>query len=164
MVLNFGIKNRFNHDEIGWNYRFTNMQAALGLSQLKRIKKIIKRKREIGDFYHKSLKNNKNIIIQPKKISYANNIYWVFGIILKKKDNNLRKKIQKKLLDNGIETRRFFWPMHKQKIFKKMKIFKNEKFPNSEFMSENGFYIPSGINLKNNELRYITKIINKILK
>jgi perosamine synthetase len=162
--LNFGIKNRFNHDEISWNYRFTNMQAALGLSQLKRIKKIIKRKREIGDFYHKSLKNNKNIIIQPKKISYANNIYWVFGIIIKKNKNNLRKKIQKRLLDNGIETRRFFWPMHKQKIFKEMKIFKKEKFPNSEFMSENGFYIPSGINLKNNELRYITKTINRILK
>ena len=73
-------------------------------------------------------------------------------------------KVSLTILNNGIETRRFFWPMHKQKIFKKMKIFKNEKFPNSEFMSKNGFYIPSGINLKNKELRYITKTINRILK
>ena len=162
--LNFGIKNRFDHDEISWNYRFTNMQAALGLSQLKRIKKIIKRKKEIGGFYYDNLKYNKNIIIQPKKTNYANNIFWVFGILLKKNNNNFKEKIQKKLLKKGIETRRFFWPMHKQKIFKKMKIFKNEKFLNSEFMSQNGFYIPSGINLKNNELRYITKTINEILK
>tara|TARA_B100000902_G_C27264499_1_gene892716 strand:- start:449 stop:1564 length:1116 start_codon:yes stop_codon:yes gene_type:complete len=162
--LNFGTKNRFDHDEISWNYRFTNMQAALGLSQLKRIKKIIKRKREIGDYYHDHLKNNKNIIIQPKKNNFAKNIYWVFGIILKKNNDNFRKKIQKKLLNYNIETRRFFWPMHKQKVFKKMKVFKKEKFPISEFMSRNGFYIPSGINLKKKELKYITKIINKILK
>ena len=82
--LNFGTKNRFDHDEVSWNYRFTNMQAALGLNQLKRINKIVKRKREIGNFYYENLKNNKNILIQPKEVNFAKNIYWVFGIILKK--------------------------------------------------------------------------------
>ena len=162
--LNFGIKNRFDHNDISWNYRLTNMQAALGLSQLKRINKIIKRKREIGDFYYENLKNNENIFIQPKKISYARNIYWVFGIILKKKSKNFRAIIQKELLKKGIETRRFFWPMHKQTVFKKLKVFKKGNYPNSEFMSQNGFYIPSGLNLNNKELRYITKTINRILK
>ena len=139
------------------------MQAALGLSQLKRINQIIKRKRYIGDYYYENLKNNKNIIIQPKEMVYAKNIYWVFGIILKKKDKNFREIIQKKLLKEGIETRRFFWPMHKQTIFKKMRIFKKQSYPNSEFMSQNGFYIPSGLNLSYKELNYITKTINKIL-
>ena len=103
-------------------------------------------------------------MIQPKEISYAKNIYWVFGIILKKNGKYLRSTVQKKLLKKGIETRRFFWPMHKQKIFKKMKIFRKGSYPNSEFMSENGFYIPSGLNLNIKELKYITKTINKILK
>ncbi len=162
--LNFGTKNRFDHDEVSWNYRFTNMQAALGLNQLKRINKIVKRKREIGNFYYENLKNNKNILIQPKEVNFAKNIYWVFGIILKKNSKNSRSTIQKKLLKKGIETRRFFWPMHRQTIFKKMKIFQKGNYPNSEFMSENGFYIPSGINLNKDELKYITKTINYILR
>ena len=162
--LNFGTKNRFDHDEISWNYRYTNMQAALGLNQLKRINNIIKKKRQIGNFYFENLKKNENIMIQPKEISYAKNIYWVFGIIIKKNGKYLRSNVQNKLLKKGIETRRFFWPMHKQKIFKKMKIFRNGSYPVSEFMSENGFYIPSGLNLKIRELKYITETINKILK
>ena len=101
---------------------------------------------------------------QPKKLDYAKNIYWVFGIILKKNSKYLRSTIQKELLKKGIETRRFFWPMHKQTVFKKMRIFQKGNYPNSEFMSANGFYIPSGLDLNIKELRYITQTINKILK
>ena len=60
------------------------MQAALGLSQLKRINDIIKRKHEIGNYYYNHFKNIKNIILQPNNLSYCKNIYWVFGIVLKK--------------------------------------------------------------------------------
>ena len=65
------VGNRFNHDDIGWNYRFTNIQAALGLGQLKNINWIIKRKIESGKRYYKNLKSNKNIILQDLKKSYA---------------------------------------------------------------------------------------------
>ncbi len=61
--LSFGTKNRFNHEDIGWNYRFTNMQAALGLGQLKRIKNIIKTKKKIGNYYYNEFKNNKKIFL-----------------------------------------------------------------------------------------------------
>ena len=115
--LSFGKINRFNHDDISWNYRFTNMQASLGLSQLKRIKTIVKKKRQIGKFYYEKLKNNKNITIQPLNNNFAQNIYWVFGILLKKNSDTFRKHVQSELLKKGVETRRFFWPMHKQKIF-----------------------------------------------
>ena len=77
-------KNRFNHHDIGSNYRYTNMQAALGLSQLKRINNIIKKKHEIGSYYYNHFKNIKNIILQPNRLSYCKNIYWVFGIVIKK--------------------------------------------------------------------------------
>ena len=163
--LNFGKKERFNHTDISWNYRLTNMQATLGLSQFKRIKQIVKKKREIGNFYFNKFKNNKNIIIQPNKLKYAKNIYWVFGIILKNKNKKFRENFQKKLLLKKIETRPFFVPMHKQDIFIKKGYFKNESYPISEFLSSNGFYIPTGLDLSKKELNYIANtIINLISK
>jgi perosamine synthetase len=161
--LSFGKKDRFNHTDLSWNYRFTNIQAALGLSQLKRINSIVKRKREIGTFYYNNFITNKNLFIQPYKLSYASNIYWVFGILLKNKFNNKRIEIQKKLLNKSIETRPFFWPMHKQTIFKKMGLFKGESYPVAENLSKNGFYLPSGLGLNNKQLKYIVKTVNEIL-
>ena len=161
--LSFGKKNRFNHTDLSWNYRFTNIQAALGLSQLKRIKNIIKRKKEIGNIYYNNFKDNKNILIQPNKLKYASNIYWVFGIVLRNKFHNKKLEIQKKLLNKNIETRPFFWPMHKQSIFKKMSLFENESYPVAENLSKNGFYLPSGVGLKNNQINYIIKTVNNIL-
>ena len=161
--LSFGKKNRFDHTDLSWNYRFTNIQAALGLSQLKRIKDIVKRKREIGIFYYNNFKQNQNLQIQPYKLDYASNIYWVFGIVLKNKFKNKSLEIQKKLLKENIETRPFFWPIHKQTIFKKMGLFKQESYPVAENLSKNGFYLPSGLGLSNKQLRYIVKITNKIL-
>lgn len=162
--LCFGITgNRFDHDDIGWNYRFTNIQAALGLGQLENINWIVKRKREIGVRYHNKLKNNKNIVIQDTDKSYAKNIFWVFGIVLNnpkfKKD-----KVVKMLLKNNIQTRNFFYPMHKQKILKNNKIFpKNIRLPVSEYLSKNGFYLPSGLAISNAEIDFVCKKVNEII-
>ena len=160
--LSFGKKDRFNHSDISWNYRITNMQAALGVSQVNRLNKIIKKKKEIGKFYYEKFKNNKNLIIQPIKFDYAENIFWIYGIVLKKGSKKNRQEIQKRLLRSNIDTRPFFWPMHKQDIFKKMGFFKKEKHPVSEFLSNNGFYIPSGIDLSYKKLNYIADTINKL--
>ncbi len=163
--LCFGIgKDRFNHDDIGWNYRMTNLQAAMGCGQLKNINKIIKRKREIGLRYISILRNSKKIIIQNYKKTYANNIFWVFGILIKKNTKISRDTITRKLLKNNIQTRNFFFPMHKQKILKKLKIFKKKtKFSNSEYLSKNGFYLPSGLGISNREIDYVGKTLLKIL-
>jgi len=163
--LCFGDKNnRFNHDDIGWNYRFTNIQAAFGLGQLKKINWIIKRKMEIGRRYHAKLKNNKNIVIQNIKTSYSNNIYWVVGVLLKKNYRIKRNIITKKLFRNNIQTRDFFFPMHKQKILKKMKIFnKRDKYPVSEYLGARGFYLPSGLGIKNKEIDFVCEKVNKII-
>ena len=156
--------NRFNHIDIGWNYRYTNIQAALGLGQMKNIYWIIKRKIEIGKRYYKNLKDNKNIILQDVKTTYAKNIFWVVGILLK---NNYKKKrdfITKKLLNNNIQTRNFFYPMHKQKVLLKKKIFSNKMYlPVSEYLSKKGFYLPSGLGITNNEIDIVSKKINEII-
>ncbi len=163
--LCFGIgNNRFNHDDIGWNYRMTNIQAAMGCGQLKNISWIIKRKREIGLKYHSLLKFNKKIFIQPTQSLSSKNIFWVFGVVVNKNSGIKRDTIVRKLMEENIQTRNFFFPMHKQKIFKEMNIFpKREKHLNAEYLSLNGFYLPSGIGIKNREIDYVAKTLNNIL-
>ena len=156
--------DRYNHDDIGWNYRMTNMQAALGCGQLKSIKKIVKRKREIGNLYYKHLKKNKHLLFQENKNNYSRNIYWVFGVLLKKNSRSKRDLLMRALLKNKIDTRPFFLSMNKQKIFKKMKIFSKSKMPNSEYLSNNGFYLPSGLGISNNEIRYVCNTLNQLLR
>ena len=163
--LCFGIgTKKFNHDDIGWNYRMTNVQAAIGCGQLKNISWIIRRKRQIGKRYISILKKCNKIYIQPYKLSYSKNIFWVFGILLKKNANISRDQVIKKLLKHNIQTRNFFYPMHKQKIFKKMKLFtKRQKFPNSDCLSKKGFYLPSGLGITNVEIDFVAKTLLKIL-
>ena len=156
--------DRYNHDDIGWNYRMTNMQAALGCGQLKSINKIVKRKREIGNLYYKHLKKNKHLLFQENKNSYSKNIYWVFGVLLKKNSRSKRDFLMRTLLRNKIDTRPFFLSMNKQKIFKKMKIFSKSKMPNSEYLSNNGFYLPSGLGISDSEIRYVCTTLNQLLR
>ncbi|MDB3888352.1 DegT/DnrJ/EryC1/StrS family aminotransferase [Candidatus Pelagibacter sp.] len=160
--LCFGDIQRFNHSDVGWNYRMTNIQATLGISQLKRLNHIVKKKMDIGNYYFQRLSKNTNIYMTPPKISYSKNIYWVVGILIKNKKIQA-SKIIKKLKDYGIGARPFFWPMHNQDIFKKMKIFSKKKYPNASYLSEYGFYIPSYLKLKNSEMNYIISVINKLI-
>ena len=161
--LCFGKSNRFNHDDLGWNYRMTNIQAALGLSQLKNINNVVKKKMSVGRQYFQKLKKNKNLQILPPSNSFAKNIYWIVGIVIKNKKIKT-KNMMKKLLRYGIQTRPFFWPMSEQKIFKKLKIFDKANYPNSKYLSEYGFYLPSYLKLNNKEIDYICSVVNKLMK
>ena len=157
--------NRFDHDDIGWNYRMTNLQAAVGCGQLKNISWIIKRKREIGKRYISLLKKSRKIYIQPYKKKYSKNIFWVYGVLLKKGIGISRDRVVKKLMNSNIQTRNFFFPMHKQKIFKKMKVFsKNKRFNNADLLSQNGFYLPSGLGISNSEIDYVGKTLLQVLE
>ena len=157
--------NRFDHDDIGWNYRMTNLQAAVGCGQLKNISWIIKRKREIGKRYISLLKKSKKIYIQPYKKKYSKNIFWVYGVLLKKGIGISRDEVVKKLMSRNIQTRNFFFPMHRQTIFKKTKLFlKNTRFNNADFLSKNGFYLPSGLGIRNSEIDYVGKTLLEVLE
>ncbi len=157
-------QDRFKNSDIGWNYRYTNLQASLGLNQLKRINNIIKKKFHIGNYYYKHFKNLKNIILQPNKLPYCKNIYWVFGIVVKKKSKIKIEDVIKKLNQKNIGTRPFFWPVHKQKFLIKNKYIKRIRLPNSEYIANNGFYIPSGLGLNSKELEYIKNTVVDIFK
>ena len=163
--LCFGKKNRFNHDDIGWNYRMTNIQATLGINQLKRINKIVKTRHNVGLQFYQRLKNNKNIYIPEPKKNYAKNIYWVIAILIIKKNIRLdAKKVMDKLNKFGIGTRPFFWPMHRQNILKNLKLYNSKQFKNSEYISKYGFYLPSSLSLKKTEIDFICQKVNLIFK
>ncbi|QIL40673.1 DegT/DnrJ/EryC1/StrS family aminotransferase [Pedobacter sp. HDW13] len=147
---------RFVHHEIGWNYRMTNLQAALGLAQLEQINGFIKTKRAMGTAYHKGLSilQTKHYQLPLEKTDFSENIYWVFGLVapsIKEKE-----RLVNVLTANKIGTRPFFWCMHEQPVFKKMGLFKNENYPVAERLARNGFYVPSGLGLSLEEIDYVT--------
>jgi len=158
--LCFNANRRFVHYELGWNYRMTNMQAALGVAQLEQIDWIVKRKREIGVRYTSNLAGVKNLKLPVSETKFAKNIYWVYGIIAK--DESIARKIQLGLHDKKIGTRPFFWCMHQQPVFNNINLFLDESHPNAEKMARTGFYIPSGIALTNDEIDMVSEEILKM--
>ncbi|MBF0299957.1 MAG: DegT/DnrJ/EryC1/StrS family aminotransferase, partial [Oligoflexia bacterium] len=172
--LCFQEKKRFVHEEIGWNYRMTNVQAALGVAQLEQLDEFIQKKYYIGKVYRELLSevagtNTINCISGitlpcPEK-EYAKNIYWVFGVLLNEKiPNHITADIvMKKLSERKIGTRPFFYPMHLQPVFKKMGLFLNEKYPVSEMLSSRGFYIPSGLALTEEQMKRVVTNLKEVL-
>ena len=162
--LSFGKTDRFNHEDISSNNRMSNIQATLGLSQLKRINKIVKKRHLIGKEYYKYLSPNKNIFIPNPEKNNLKNIYWVIGILIVNTKLNINASyVMKKLKEKKIGTRPFFWPMHKQKMFQKMNFYNSKKFPNSDYICKYGFYLPSSLTLKKREIKYISDCVNKII-
>jgi len=161
--LCFQKKQRFVHKELGWNYRMTNLQAALGLAQLEQLDKFVEKKRKMGKLYTDSLKEIKQIQLPLEETSYAKNIYWVFGIVLKNNAKNNAKKIMGQLQELGIGTRPFFYPLHLQPYFKNKFAFYYDSYPVSENMSQMGFYLPSGLNLSSLQIENICNHLKSIL-
>lgn len=156
-------ENRFIHEELGFNYRMTNMQAALGVAQLERIEFFEQKKKWIGNTYNQLLKNFKNINLPLIKTSYCENIYWVYPITLKDSFSKSSKQVMSELKDLKIGTRPFFYPMHKQPVFNKMGLFLNENLPNSEKLYTRGFYIPSGLALEESQIQEVCRALSKVL-
>jgi perosamine synthetase len=142
---------RFVHHELGWNYRMTNLQAALGVAQLEQLEGFIDQKRKMGSIYQTSLQSliKSGYQLPLSETDYAKNIYWVFGLVAPSEAE--KERLVNILTTNKIGTRPFFWCMHEQPIFKKMGLFKNESYPIAEKLARNGFYLPSGLGLSNEQ-------------
>jgi perosamine synthetase len=143
--LCFKPEKRFEHDELGWNYRMTNLQAALGVAQIERLPYHVELKRKLGTAYRKLLDGTKHLQHPIERQNYAENIYWVYGLMLDDDFALDATQMMKQLSDRGIGTRPFFWPIHEQPVLRKMGLFENESYPIAERMARRGFYIPSGI-------------------
>lgn len=155
---------RYVHDEISDNYRFTNLQAAVGLAQLERLDELIKRKRFMGSYYTEKLRGIDGLLFPVEKTEYADNIYWVYGLVLDKHIQADNKEVQKILAKEGIGTRTFFWCMHEQPVYRKAGLFQGESYPNAEYLARKGFYIPSGLALTEEQMERVADKVMKMMK
>jgi perosamine synthetase len=160
--LCFQKERRFVHEELGWNFRMSNLQAALGVAQLERIDEFIKKKHIIGKSYTELLSDVECIQLPLAETDYAENIYWVYGIVLNDSVPFDANTAMQKLGKKGIGTRPFFWPMHKQPVFNKMGLFKDNFCPVAERMAERGFYIPSGLGLTVDQIERVALALKEI--
>jgi perosamine synthetase len=162
--LSFIPPRRFVHEELGWNFRMTNLQAALGVAQLERLDEFIIKKRQIGYWYNELLKDVPGIQLPLNETEYSENIYWIYGILINRDVNLDAIEVMEKLNKLGIGTRPFFFPMHKQPVFKNMDLFKDEIYPNAEYLAEKGFYIPSGLALSYEQAVKVSDSLKEIFK
>ena len=163
--LSYGKVNRFMHDDIGFNYRLPNISAALGLGQFFRKDKIFSEKKRIYDRYKKNLEKVKGGNIPIVKEWATKYIMWVFNIYLDKNFSITRDQLCERLAEQNIETRNAFVPINKQKVLvKKYGLFKEDDCPNANYIMDNGFYLPSGNNIKNEEIDFVCNEIIKYSK
>lgn len=157
--LYFGDKDRFDHDDAGFNFRLSNIQASIAYEELKIVNLYKKVNNRISSLYKKYL-NNEKIIFQ-KISSDTEHILWMMPIRFRKKVNI--KKIQNKLLNNRIDTRRLFKPLSKMKYLDiKNYKFEIKSYENSDKLYKSGLYLPSGHNLTESDIKYICSIVNSL--
>ncbi|MSP96936.1 MAG: DegT/DnrJ/EryC1/StrS family aminotransferase [Betaproteobacteria bacterium] len=145
--LCFQAGRRFVHEELGWNLRMTNLQAALGVAQLERLDAHVAIKRAMGRRYNALLAGITGIELPPASTTFADSIYWVYGLVMADSAPSDAAAMMARLASMNVGTRPFFWPMHEQPVFLKRGWFAGEHYPVAERLARRGFYLPSGMAL-----------------
>jgi perosamine synthetase len=153
----FSSERHFWHKHIGFNYRMTNLQAAVGLAQVEQLNALVAARRANARTYIERLHDIPGIQTPPEA-PWAKNVYWMFGILVDREQYGLsRDELRKVLADHGIETRTFFIPMHCQPVY--WKQFYGQRYPVAERLCRDGLYLPSASSLSLNEINYVTSVI-----
>jgi len=140
----------------------SNLQAALGVAQLERLNVFVERKRQMGRQYTELLSDVAALQLPIPSTEYAQNIYWVYGLLLKDEVCFDAEESMRRLKELRIETRPFFWPMHEQPVFRKMGLFDGESYPMAERMARRGFYLPSGLGLTSHQISYVAECVRSV--
>jgi len=153
-------KKRYWHDEVGFNYRMTNLQAAIGLAQLERLDMFISKKIALAKQYTEALAELEQIQL-PVELSGSKNTFWLFTIVLsggmEKRDEALRY-----FTANGIEARPIFYPLHVMPPYEKYGI--GKRYPNSNFISNNGISLPTHTFMDEETVAYICQTVKRFIK
>ncbi len=161
LAFEFPAERIYLHNDIGFNYRMTNIQAAIGLAQMDRIDEFIEMRRENARHYNNLLKHTEGIALPPEE-DWVKNVYWMYSILVEDSFGISRDEMIRRLREREIDTRPFFIPMHRQPVFNNMGLFRNESYPVSEELSRKGIHLPSGSGLKSEEIEYVCDAINEI--
>ncbi|MBP6505944.1 MAG: DegT/DnrJ/EryC1/StrS family aminotransferase [Opitutaceae bacterium] len=161
--LCFQAKKRFVHEALGWNLRMTNLQAALGVAQLETLDAHVVKKRANGQRYNEFFLGLPDMQLPLVRTDYADNIYWVYGLVLGDSYPFDADEVMLRLGVEKIGTRPFFWPMHEQPAFQKMGLFTGAHCPVAERLARRGFYVPSGLGLTADEQVVVADKVKAVL-
>jgi perosamine synthetase len=150
-------KKRFVHEELGWNFRMSNLQAAVGVAQLEQLDEFVRRKRQMGRRYNELLADAPGLALPLAESAFAENIYWVYGVVLNDDVPFDADEAMKRLAARGIGTRPFFWPIHEQPVLRRMGLFEGVRCPVSERIARRGFYLPSGLALQDEQMDRVAR-------
>jgi len=157
---------RFIHKEVGFNYRLTNIQAAIGSAQVENANMLVEARRNVGLKYTKLLNGVKGLILPIEK-DYAKNVYWMYAVVLDKSVKLTKEEVMEKLKEKGIDTRSFFVPMHRQPVYYNKTVENapdcSGEFPVADFIGNRGFYLPSSSDLTDEEIGFVCKSLKEIL-
>jgi perosamine synthetase len=153
---------RFYHEQAGFNFRLTNIQAALGVAQIERMDEIVAKKRRIGQEYTRRLQDIKAIQL-PVEETWAQSVYWMYGLVLSPGNAMNAVEFAEKLKRRGVETRPFFLGMHEQPVLLKQGFFKGEHYPVTEWLSRQGLYLPSGVGLTGEQQAAVCDAVQEVL-
>jgi perosamine synthetase len=160
--LGFAPPRRFVHEELGWNFRMTNLQAAVGLAQLERLDEFVARKRRIFARYTELLRGTQGIQLPVIEKDFATNINWVYGLVIDDHVAFDAEEAMARFAKLGVGTRPFFWPMHEQPVYLRMGLFAGEKYPNAERIARRGFYLPSGLALTDGQMDRVVSVVKEV--
>jgi perosamine synthetase len=160
--LCFRPERRFYHTQLGYNFRLTNLQAAIGLAQVERMPETVAKKRWIGESYTNRLKRFSKVQL-PVEEPWARQVYWMYGMVLDEITGFSAADFARKMFEKGIETRPFFLGMHEQPVFTEQGLFKGEVYPVAERIARQGLYLPSGLTLTESQLNQVCQAVESIL-
>jgi perosamine synthetase len=153
----FSHERHFWHKFIGFNYRMTNLQAAIGLAQVEKLDEMVAARRRNAALYTSLLKDIPGITTPPEA-AWVKNVFWMYGILVDRAAFGIgRDQLRQVLADNGVETRTFFIPMHCQPVY--WEQFKGQRFPVAERLCRDGFYLPSSSSLTAGEIERVASVI-----
>jgi perosamine synthetase len=161
--LCFDKERRYIHHELGWNFRMSNLQAAVGVAQLEQIEQNLTKKRQLGGWYQRHLGGHPKLQLPPERLEYAENIYWVFGVVLEPEVPFEASEAIRRLRTKGVDSRHFFWPMHEQPVLRRLGLFAGESCPNAERIARRGFYLPCGVGTTGAEVDASARALQEIL-
>lgn len=159
--LCFGKKERFQHEDRGWNFRMTNVQAAIGCGQLEGIAGFLERKRTMARLYDEGLRG---LPLQLPHIEpWAKSSVWMYAVVLDDRVSYDAAEFARRLSAEGIQTRPFFLGMHEQPVYQQMGFFKNERYPVAERIARRGLYLPSGQAITDEQIRQVLAVMRSVL-
>lgn len=153
---------RFSHERVGYNYRLTSLQAAVGLAQVESVEARVRRKRGIGARYTALLQGMPGLAL-PVERAGATNVYWMYGIVLDDGVPFDAAECAARLLARGVDTRPFFLGMHEQPVFHAAGLFRGERYPVAERLARRGLYLPSGLTLTDGAIEQVVAAVRAVL-